>query len=194
MGEWRKSVRERLMATSLRSAKIGANIRVSPRDVYAAYDRDRDRFVRPERVRLRMLAVSYDAGDAKAAREEVEQARARFLAGTDFAEVVKRSPHADPAHPAGDWGWVEPDSLRAELAAELKRTPVRGVTDIIETGDTIYIAMIEDRQPAGTAPFEEVAQDVERQLREDESNRLVHEWMNDLRRLSHVVVMDTNVF
>lgn len=194
MEEWRKSIRERLMVTSLRSAKITANIRVPMREVYEAYGHDRDRFTTPERIRLRMLSVPKGAGTDAAARADVERARDRFMAGRAFAEAIRSCPGADTSRPGGDWGWVEPDSLRPELAAVLKRTPARGVSEIIETPDAVYLAMVEAREAGGAKPFEEVYPELERRLREQEGERLTQAWLGDLRKRSHVVVLDADLF
>ena len=92
----------------------------------------------------------------------------------------------------GDWGWVEKYNsdgapvLRKELfdvAFALKPGEKSG---IIETPQACYIMFVEDKRPEHIKPLNDVRDDIEKKLSSDESNRLLKQWIERLKRKTFV--------
>jgi parvulin-like peptidyl-prolyl isomerase len=106
--------------------------------------------------------------------------------GASFAEMAKI--HSDGPYKAagGERGWVERDADRKELsdvAFSLKPGEHSGVIDL---PDSCWLMLVEDRRAARAKPLTEVRDQIERQLRIEESIRQERKWLKRLREKSFV--------
>lgn len=129
---------------------------------------DRDKYARPEQIRFSDIAVAIkDRGD-DAAHQRVEEARQRLLAGADFATVA-REYSDDPK--AKDNGGAMPLVSTKQLAPEFAKgvfalTRVGEISEPIKGPAAWHVVRLDERRPAGTAPFEEVRDGIMKQLRD----------------------------
>jgi len=91
----------------------------------------------------------------------------RLIAGEDFGEVAKKYSHGYRASSGGLWDAVEPKALAEPydiLAAEAEKIKPGEIAGPIDAGDHIFIMKLEDKQAAGTEPFEKVQNQVEAKM------------------------------
>lgn len=126
-----------------------------------------------EKVEVRHIQVS--AGDTRALNEALDL----LSRGIDFAEVAQRiSMNQDTA---ARGGLMEPFTFTdKDIPAALRdyafSLSVGQVSAPLQTGQYVHILKLERRLPPPDAKFEDVRQDVERQLR----NRVEHKKMNEM--------------
>jgi len=117
----REDIRRELLSSQLVGAEVSTEIEVTAEQVAAYYASHRAEFpAKPDAVRLRHLLVSFRANpdEEKAALEKLEAARARILAGEDFAEVAKQVSKDPTAPRGGDMGFLRKEDLADPLFAE----------------------------------------------------------------------------
>lgn len=193
--DWREMTRERLIVSAMRARKIGGNVQVAPRRIGEYYEAHKDRFAEPESVRLRLIAIGPEGADAEARRAKARTVLERIEAGEDFAAVAREvSDDATDRREGGDWGWVEPASLRRELAEAIAATAAGTVSGAVETEDDIYIVKVEERKARREIPLEDVTAQIERLLREEQAERLYRAWIEGLARNAHVTIRDVDIF
>lgn len=192
LDEWREETRNRLIVSIMRRREVTDRVLISPRDVRDLYESRIEQYRLPEQVRLRMIALNRGATeeDWAAKRAEAEKIRERLLAGEDFAETARTESEGARAAEGGDFGWIEPNSLRAELAAVVADLDTGRISEVIETDDELYILRIEARKNAAVKPFDEVRGSIEDELRRKEEARLYASWMERLYRKFHVRILD----
>ncbi len=181
--EFRKITRESMAVTLLRRQQVGTRVRVSPAAVRAAYEANIDRYRVAEMVRARVLSLHVGRADEERAvkRMEAERLRAAITAGENFAAVAKAHSEGARAAEGGDLGWISPSALRPELVEVVARLPVGQVSDIIETPDEFFLLLVEGRRTASVRPFEEVRDEIEKELAREEEERLYRRWITMLR-------------
>lgn len=189
--EWRTNTKETMIAAGLRRQNVNDLILLTPRQVRAAYEARREKYRRPEKVKLRILVLNQGVTveDRKAKRKQAEKLIERLKAGEDFAGLAKNYSEGFKASAGGDMGWVEPGSLRQELmdaAAALKPGEFSGV---LEAGSEYYLLLLEARQNASVIPFEEVRAQLEEELWQAEAQRLYELWINRLKKKYYVNVL-----
>ena len=180
--EFRKITRESLAIALLRRQEVGARVRVSPADVRAAYETNIDRYRVPEMVHVRILALQAGRTEQERAvkRAEAERLRTAIAAGESFAALAKAHSEGARAAEGGDLGWMEPSMLRPELAEVAAHLPVGEVSGVIETPEEFFLIVVEGRRAASVRPFEEVRDEIEKELAREEEERLYRRWMDTL--------------
>jgi peptidyl-prolyl cis-trans isomerase SurA len=184
--EWRTTIRDRMIVSAMRRMEIGDKAIISPRALIAAYEEQRERFEQPSQVDLRLIYLKH-GDDPEAAYTRLSAAREQLLNDGDFATVA-RELSEDPSAPAGgDWGWIEPGMLRAELRDAIAATEAGAISEIIATPEGLYLLRVAGRRDAVSRPFEDVRDEIEETLRRDEIEQLYQEWIQRLRN-QHAVV------
>ncbi len=91
------------------------------------------------------------------ARKIADTAAAELAAGTSFDQVART--HSDGTHApdGGQWGWVARGALRERLdpvVEALYALPETGMSKIIESDDSFFIARCDEVDPGYTPTFE----------------------------------------
>ena len=140
---------------------------IDPATVEVRYEELTERaFRREATVRVRHILVTsaaelspanetgHDAVGREAARQKIDQIRARLIAGVDFASLARELSEDVSAVDGGDLGWV----LHGDLVPELSKTAFTLELDVIspvfESELGFHVAQVIDRRPAGTVPLE----------------------------------------
>jgi peptidyl-prolyl cis-trans isomerase SurA len=190
--EWRKQMKEQLTVQMLRQKEVSSKILITPLDLQTAYDQKRESFSIPERVRLRTLALA--KGDIAKEREEAHaraiQIRDRLLAGETTFEAAA----ADGAIFREDAEPIETPSLNETLRSAIADLQPEGISSPLEIGDSLYLVQLVDRQPAHLRPFDEVAPEIERELRRADFERLNRTWIDSLRSKYYIQLFSHNLF
>lgn len=181
--DWRERIRERLIVSALRQQEINDRVQVTPDNLRQAYEKSRAKFSRPQQIKLSMITLRKDrSADETVAREEAVRLRGRLLAGENFATLAKEFSHDPKAVNGGDWGWITPQDLRAELRQGLDTLKVGDISDILETPDAFYVARVEELRAAYQPTLEELRPELEKDVRRAEADRLYQAWMERLKR------------
>lgn len=188
LDEWRTETRERIVVSILRRQEVSEKVKLSASAVRELYEQRKAGLAIPARARLHVISIRLNPEDPDAAREKAIVARGKVLAGDDFEDVATGYSDGHKAESGGDWGWIETDSLRPELKAAVEKTPVGGISDLVETDDAFYILRVDERQAAGFKSFEEMLPQLTEELRQAEADRLYKDWMQRLRRKHFVQI------
>ncbi|MEL7061473.1 MAG: peptidyl-prolyl cis-trans isomerase, partial [Acidobacteriota bacterium] len=134
-------------------------VEISEDELRTYYDANRDDYERDEQVRARHILIQAAAGDeaaVAAARERIQEIRARIDGGESFAAVARdASEDEGSAQRGGDLGnfgrgaMVKPFE-EAAFGAEI------GELVIAESNFGVHLIKVESKQPAGLQPFEDV--------------------------------------
>jgi peptidyl-prolyl cis-trans isomerase SurA len=188
--DWRKQMKEQLVVQIMRQREVTSKILVTPLDLQQAYERQRDRYTLPERVRLRTLALGR-AGSKAEQPDLLERAGAiragvlagdRELAGTEGPLVMD------------DAEWLDTASLTEPIRAALAGLAPGGIAEPVDIAGEIFLVQLVEHQPARIRPLEEVAPEIERELRRAEFDRLNRIWVDSLRAKYFVQLFSHNLF
>jgi parvulin-like peptidyl-prolyl isomerase len=182
--EWRKQMKDQLIVQIMRQKEVSAKILITPLDLQAAYDRQRDAFSRPEQVRIRIL--SFAAGQADAAAD----LRERILAG----DLAFEAAAAEGITLQDDPEFIELASLHETIRTALDGLAPGDIAAPVAIADAPYLIQLVDRQAARVLPLDEVAPQIEKELRRAEYDRLNRIWINSLRSKYYVQTFTHNLF
>jgi peptidyl-prolyl cis-trans isomerase D len=155
----------------LRPEDVAARVELDPRAVRDYYEQNKARFGTPEERRARHILVAIGEADADAARAKAEALKSEIAGGKAFADVARASSD-DPAsrESGGDLGWFRHEDMVAEVAdAAFGLSKPGEVAGPVRSDFGWHLVMLDEVRPAETRPFEEVRDEITRQLREEQA-------------------------
>ena len=143
-------------------------IELSDADLRAHYTRTRAKYERKESVSVNQILLKLPPNAAKehvaASRKRLETLRARILKGEKFAELAKAHSEGPGAKRGGDLGVFGRGQMLPELEKVAYAMKKGEVSQPVKTSFGMHLLWVRDKVPAGEKPFEEVREQVEKDL------------------------------
>ena len=153
---------------------VGAQI-VTEADVRAEYDKNKEAYQLPERIRARHIIVTPDAtavtnskGDNatsdEKALEKITTMAQRLRQGYDFGDLAREFSEDSLAASGGELGWFARGTMVPEFE-EVAFTLQKGqISRVVKTQFGYHIIQLEDREEPRVAPYEEVRTEIRDRL------------------------------
>lgn len=185
--DWKAKMEEQIILRSMRQTYVGANIHISPNDIAAVYANRKSEFKQPSKVNVLTFALADDASfEAKYAKF-----KERLAAGEDFGAIAKEMSVDAMAEAGGDYGWIVPDDVLSPVLAEAVKTLADGkMSEPVKLGANRYIVFRKDSVPAKTLTLREAQADIERELYNQEAERIYGSWIKRLRGDAKITTFD----
>ena len=181
--EWRTQIKEQIVLMILRRQEVTEQATVSPLAVWDLYESRIADYSQPAKIKLSRIVINAGANDEETVikRKEADAVIEKLRQGDNFSDVARQVSEETRAARGGEWGWRNPADLHEELSAAIISLKPGEFSEVVEVGDTFYIVMVEGRKEALVKPFEDVRDDIEKELRIEEENRLYEAWIARLR-------------
>ena len=154
----------------------------------AYYDKHREEFNRPAMIHWREIVIKVgEDGDRAKARKQADALLARLRRGVDFAMLAKAESAGPTASTGGVWQTQLNASAVPAVNSALEQLPVGRDSQVIEGPKSFHIIRIEDRKPAGPAKFEEVQEEIRKNLTDENFKREMTAFVNGLRSKTVIV-------
>jgi len=184
--QFRTQIREQYITSALRNQNVQREIIISPTKVVDYYQTHQDSFKLEDQVKLRMIVLNKSSADDTNTVRFAHEIQAKLKEGATFAEMATIYSQGSQAHQGGVWDWVETSKLRPELAAVAATLAPGHTSDIIDTADTVYLMLVEDKLAAHAKPLTEVRNDIEKTLRVQEQAKLQTQWIEGLKKKTFI--------
>ncbi len=159
----KKDIEQNLRVLSL-YAKLWAGIKEpAGKEVFDEYMRDPTRFQMPEQVHVSHIVKHTDDGaEPELAREQIRQIKAALDAGKDFAELASES--SDCSDRGGDLGFIARGKMVQAFEDMVFSLQVGEISEVFETEFGWHIAKLHERRPARLVSFEEMKEELKKQM------------------------------
>jgi parvulin-like peptidyl-prolyl isomerase len=178
----RMMVEKEVLVSQVVSAKVTEPSRMTEAAVKEYYEKNTDKFVQPEGVKLRIISSKIE--------KNANEALARVKAGEDFGNVAARLSEDNFRIKGGDIGYVHRGRILPELetaAFSMKKGEVSG---LIKAEGMLFILKVEDKRPSYKMTYEEVNQKLKKELETKKASELKEAWMNELRNKAKIEIID----
>ena len=169
--------------------KLRAKIQISDEDLHTFYSENKQKWAKPDQVKLRQILMRTDfASTSAAAKAKVDQVLAKLKGGTDFKAMAATANADENARKnSGDLGWVAREDIRqAELADAAFRLKKGQISDVISTPDGFYILKVEDTktgfEPTFTNSKDKAAKDLGTQRAGKQASQLAYQTLTLLKQ------------
>ena len=172
--ERRKDVEIRLRVERLLARMTS---KVSPprhKEIGDYYRKNKERFLRPELVRVAHIVKNVDESrDEAAALAAIRQAQQEMESGASFEDL------ADRHH--GELGWTPRGQMVPEFDQVVFSLKDNEVSGVFRTSLGFHIAKVYGRKPPGISEFDEVREALENALHERKKERAVENYLDHLK-------------
>ena len=184
--QFRKQVREQYIESALRNQNVQREVFISPYKIESYYKANPDDFRVEDQIKLRMIVLAKTAPDDTNALKLAREIQSKIKDGTPFIEMATIYSQGSQQRQGGDWGWVQKSVLRKELAEVAFALPSGTVSDVVDTPDTCYLMLVEDKHSSHVRPLTDVATEIEKTLRLKQQAKLQKNWIEGLKKKTFI--------
>jgi peptidyl-prolyl cis-trans isomerase C len=179
IADYRKRLTDDLLVMMLRRQEVDDRTVVSPGAVRAAYDSRLDSYRQPEQVKLHVILLQRGESpeEQAAKRAQADLVVKRLASGDDFTAMAREVSEGPGASGGGEWEWTKTSEILPALRDRLAELEAGTCSGVIETGEWFFIARLDARRPETMIPFEDVRQNLERELKRAEEERIFRRWI-----------------
>jgi peptidyl-prolyl cis-trans isomerase SurA len=189
--KFREMQRDKVIVGAMRQNNVKGNFEATPQEVQAYYEANKQEFVTPEQIKLRMIVLNADPLDTNSADSMSKTAgeiRDKIKAGADFATMAKTYSMDGTAASGGDWGYVDRKTLNQQLTDVAFALSPGQVSDVVRIGDSFYILYCEEKKNSGVIPLTEVQSGIEKKLEQVQRQKATQRWIDSLREKAFIKI------
>jgi peptidyl-prolyl cis-trans isomerase C len=195
--EAKENFKKNLLVQADVELRVVSKVEVKEEELRAFYQSNPDRYRHEDLVGARhiLVKVSQEASeeDKKAALEKIGALRKELLEGKDFAELAKTSSGCPSRQRGGDLGYFPKGTMVPEFERAAFALKEGEVSEPVQTQFGYHLIQVYGRQPAAIWPFEEVQDQVERDLRREKTQAAFSSHMEGLRGLAKIEILDQSL-
>jgi parvulin-like peptidyl-prolyl isomerase len=184
--QYRDQIRDDYIRSALQHQNVQREVIISPSKIADYYNSHQSVFMLEDQVKLRMIVLTKPSPDDTNTVRLAQEIEAKLKGGAHFTEMATIYSQGSQQHQQGDWGWVERSVLRKELAEVAFTLSVGQVSDPIETPDSVYVMLVEDKKSAQARPLAEVRNEIEKTIRTQQQAELQKKWIEGLKRKTFI--------
>ncbi len=159
-----------LQYAELRLEQIAPTAVVAEQDLKDFYDKNRDRYVDPEKRRARHILINIVGTDDAAALKKAQQVFAEAKAGKDFSELSRQySQDGGSATQGGDLGWAERSAFVGPFSDALFSMKQDEIAGPVKSEFGYHIIKLDGVQGGKTRTFEEARAEIDAEVRKNKA-------------------------
>jgi peptidyl-prolyl cis-trans isomerase SurA len=190
--EYQQMIREQMIIGMMVNEEVSQRARITPEQIRSEYELHKENYFIPEKVKYSVIVLNKgETPEDQAVKiEEARAIRQKLIAGADFAATAKETSEGSRAADGGSFPWMQPKDVREELRETLTSLPAGEISEIIYTDKQLYIVKVEGRRQKGYTPFEEVRDQITKELTARERDRLRSRWIERLNKQHYVRIYE----
>ncbi len=192
MESYRKDLKKQILELKVINTAVRSRVSVSDEEVKTAYLQSDRQYATDRMAHLREIVLKVPKGASAEELERRQKLAGRIITeargGRPFTELAKAYSEADSKGEGGDLGWVQAGSLVDELSEIVKQMDPGDVRGPIRTSQGFAILELVEWKSGNLRPFEEVKEQLKRQLYDQQVEKATTAWVKELRKKAHVDV------
>src|ERR1700736_2556765 len=184
MNKFREMQRDKVIVGAMRQNNVKGNFTATPQQIQAYYEANKQEFLTPEQLKLRMIVLNADPLDANSGdstRKMSEEIRQKVKGGADFATMAKTYSMDGTAESGGDWGFVDRKTLNQQWTDVAFALSPGQPSQVVQIGDSFYVLYCESKKESGVIPLPEVRDGIERKLEQVQRQKATQRWIDSPR-------------
>lgn len=171
-----KAYRERLLKRLFKAGVVAPLVKVEEKEIMEYYDRNRERFRRPDMVNLRAIPVS--------TREEAEAIMEELKEGADFSYLARtRSINTALREKGGEMGWVPINTLSPEIVRAVEDAKEGDIIGPFRSGHDYIVVEFMGLKKGGYRPLKEVRGEIDRTIGRKKFKKVLKDYLTRLRKV-----------
>jgi parvulin-like peptidyl-prolyl isomerase len=192
--QFRKAIFRNLSIKRFLDKVVYSRIQITEDEIREYYEVNRDRFRKPESIRIRQILIKVSPDQQKDKwRHAEERAHAIFRdasTGTDFVRLARR--HSDDpvsASAGGDMGSIQKGNLQSVFDTIIFNLKAGNVTKPIRSHQGFHIIKIVSTTLSSNKTFEEVKQQITTRMRQERARDMISRLISELRSAAEIKII-----
>jgi parvulin-like peptidyl-prolyl isomerase len=176
---YRRETETSLVIQRLIKQDVVDRIAISREDVQTYYEQNRDKFLRPEEVRVKQIVTR--------TQEEAEGLRKQILRGASFEELARQHSLGPEGLKGGDLGYFPRGRMPPEIEEVcFKLWPGTKASQVIESPYGFHLFQLVDKRPARELSLDEAREEIERALLDSRTKEAERFYIRSLREQASI--------
>jgi peptidyl-prolyl cis-trans isomerase C len=171
-----------LVVSRYLSQVVAAEVRVTPEETAAWYERNKESYHRPPRLRLRQITV--------ATEEEAQRLATLVRQGADVAWLARQQSTDGYKNAGGDRGWVTPKATGEAFEAALFGAKAGDVLGPSPAPEGFTVVRVEAREEQGIYDYNEISGNVRKAVEDEKLQQAIHAVIQKLRSRSKIEIYE----
>jgi parvulin-like peptidyl-prolyl isomerase len=189
--DFRAELRNSFLSQRVLAQEVYSKVNIPRRQIEEYYEKNKESFIRKERVILREILVStqgMDEAGIAAAEKKAREIAARARKGERFTDLVREFSESVTARQGGLLDPFEKGVLDPQIEKLVWDKEKGYVTDPVRVPAGWLILRVEDHQKEGLAELSEVEGEIREKLASEIMAPKIREYLSDLRRNSFIEI------
>jgi len=186
--EFEKEIKDQMLAQKLVEKEVTSKIVVSPAEIKDLYQKNQEKLVAPEQVKVRGIMVRKTGDEEEDAqkKKKIEGISKELEKGKDFGTVATESSEGPYAKNGGDMGYISRGQTLEEIDEAIFSIDKGNKSDIVETNIGYHIFLVEDKMDTRPLEYAEVADFLKQQLYMKKFEEELMKWLEEKRKNAYI--------
>lgn len=193
--EYRKDLKLQIQRTKLVNREVRSKVVITQAEIKAYYEKNRSKYGGAKQYYLWNLFVKLPPNpiplERQTAQALLDEALAELNRGRSFEELTRLTAEGTKGIQGSELGLFRVDELTPQLREVVRELKPGQVSPIVESDFGYQVVYVQRIQETAAKPLDQVESEIQEILfRETVDNRF-NSWLADLRKRSHVKLLDT---
>lgn len=189
--DYRKAMRKQLLQLKIINQEVRSRISVGDDEVRAFYAQSvRQAAGDQMQIHLRQIFLAIPPESSTAQADDKRRLANKIVAdlrnGQDFATLSRKYGDDAASKAGGDLGWLQRGDLPTELREPVASMDAGDLRGPIASERGLHILELVEKKSGEVRPFEDVKEELRRQLYDLNMEKAVQNWTKELRRKAHI--------
>jgi parvulin-like peptidyl-prolyl isomerase len=186
---WRRQQEKALLQQAVIFSEVGRNIVIDETDVVNYFDQHPDEFTDPTEYKLRAISISSEEKNDDEVRAKIQEIDEKLAAGEDLGALASQYSEGPEKESQGDLGTFKQGELAEPLQNAVENLEAGDMTSWIQMPNGWYRIKLEEKKESRLKPFEEVKSEIENKLYNQEQQKKIQEYVEELRKRSYIKIL-----
>lgn len=190
--EWRQQQEEFLLKQAVIFYEVDRNIVLEDSELINYYKLHPEDFTDPEEYKLRAIYISAEGREEAELEAKKKEISEKIAGGEDFASLASNYSEGPEKEHQGDLGSFKKGQLEKSLEQAVEKLPAGGTTPWLKVRNGWYLLKLEEKKESRLKTFEEAKKDIEEKLFQEKKQKLLNEFLTNLRERSYIKILKPN--
>ncbi len=183
-----EEITNNIIIQELTKQEISDKVTVSEDDLKKQYDADREKYIKPEKVKLNLIFFEAKDETSRAAKKkQAQKVLKRLKEGEDFETLAKElSEDRRTKRRGGNTGYFSRgrrvNTYGEEFEKQAFAVKPGELSDVFEAKDGYYIIKVVEKKEEHQQTFEEVQKRIERQMKQEKQKEAYDSYIDSLKK------------
>jgi len=190
---FKANLADELKVQELLDQKITSKVEtITEKEALEYYNNNPDNFLQNEQVRVQHILIKVtDPNDPQ--KIEVAQNKARLILdkikkGGKFEELARQYSEDPSAFKGGDLGFFAQGDMIKEFEVVAFALKIGEISNVVRTPLGFHLIKLNEKKSSQLIPFQEVESQIKAQMKQERSNNLFEEYVNELKSKAKIKV------